>query len=162
MTVDLRGLGREHVERVVRFPLWASAIGLVLVLGNVWAAIERGSTGSLVLHGVFAVGIVVSAVVLRRGGDRVTLLEPERVGTGTRTWRGALEPTWTPWSQVERVAVPGPWGDDARVVVRGGAQLTLPGLSRDDARRLAQGLRAAQDGHEGTSTRPDAAGPQDR
>lgn len=129
--LDLEGIDREHVQAMWRLPWWVPAAALAWALASIVAtAVRGGPAGAFVCHGVIAAVIAGSLVLLRHGGGgQVTQLQEDRVGTGTRTWRGQLDPEWVPWSDVDHVKVPGPWEDEARLVLRAGArERTLPGL----------------------------------
>jgi len=154
--LDLEGIDREHVKALWRLPWWVPAAALAWALASIVAtAVRGGPAGAFVYHGVIAAVIAGSLLLLRHGGGaQVTRLEEDRVGTGTRTWRGRLDPEWVPWSEVDHLKVPGPWEDEARLVLRAGAgERTLPGLPAEQAHLLAQALSSAR-GADAASPKP--------
>lgn len=146
--VDLSGLqGRYVVPATPRLARWASAVAFVA--GAVAFVLHLSGDSPLlvtVVTGVLAVSFGVPLVLAPRAGERLTCLEPDRVGTATTSWRGVQVVDWYRWAQVERVAVPGRWEDaGVRLVLPDGVEVALPGLVREDGQRLAAAVMAARE-----------------
>lgn len=136
--IDLTGVDGRHPQTPPPLQRRIAVAGTCF-----WGAMAvlQVVAGDGVLAALYAAGAVlqVLAVVWLVRRPQATLVGPEgvsrRYGHARRT---------VPWAEVDAVLVQGRWAETSRLRLRDGRLLALPGMSPEQAQRLASALAAVR------------------
>lgn len=140
--LDLTGVEGDYVVRGWTRPRIAGLIGYLLITGLlVLEALLLHERPMLVWSAVLLVLALVS--IWRRRGQAVTTTISQ-TGITIDQGGGQREKTQVAWEDASEVYVAGAWQAHSSVRTRTNREVSLPGVDRTRARKLADALRAVR------------------